>query len=267
MNISSNGGSATLPITLTVTGGSSVVAGDLNMDGMINVQDIIIIVNVILDQLEPSPEQFEAADLNEDGIINILDVIDLVNMILGSRSDNDTQAKLLDTGKVLQLKADGYVGAIKLVLRHSDDFSLNLTKDALVSNYSTRGNTTTLIVVAPETDDLFNYTGSFEIAEIEASNSTEFIAVTLPGKTELNSAYPNPFNPVTSIKYSLGYAGNLNLSVYNLNGQLVETLVNGTKEAGNYSVTWNASQQPSGMYFLRMKIDNEIQNRKLMLLK
>ena len=82
MNISSNGGSATLPITLTVTGGSSVVAGDLNMDGMINVQDIIIMVNVILDQLEPSPEQFEAADLNEDGIINILDVIDLVNMIL-----------------------------------------------------------------------------------------------------------------------------------------------------------------------------------------
>ena len=82
MNISSNGGSATLPITLTVTGGSSVVAGDLNMDDMINVQDVIIMVNIILDQLEPSSEQFEAADLNEDGIINILDVIDLVNMIL-----------------------------------------------------------------------------------------------------------------------------------------------------------------------------------------
>ena len=50
---------------------------------MINVQDVIIMVNVILDQLELPPEQFEAADLNEDGIINILDVIDLVNMILG----------------------------------------------------------------------------------------------------------------------------------------------------------------------------------------
>lgn len=82
MNISSNGGSATLPVTLTVTGGSSVVVGDINMDGNINVQDIILLVNIILDILNPTPDQFEAADLNADGIINVLDVIALVNIIL-----------------------------------------------------------------------------------------------------------------------------------------------------------------------------------------
>ena len=82
MNISSNGGSATLPVTLTVTGGSSVVVGDVNMDGIINVQDIILLVNIILDILNPTPDQFEAADLNADGIINVLDVIALVNIIL-----------------------------------------------------------------------------------------------------------------------------------------------------------------------------------------
>lgn len=82
MNISSNGGSATLPVTLTVTGGSSVVVGDVNMDGNINVQDIILLVNIILDILNPTPDQFEAADLNADGIINVLDVIALVNIIL-----------------------------------------------------------------------------------------------------------------------------------------------------------------------------------------
>ena len=79
---SSNGGRATLPVTLTVTGGSSVVVGDINMDGNINVQDIILLVNIILDILNPTPDQFEAADLNADGIINVLDVIALVNIIL-----------------------------------------------------------------------------------------------------------------------------------------------------------------------------------------
>jgi len=85
MNISSNGGSATLPVMLTVTGGSSVVVGDVNMDGNINVQDIILLVNIILDILNPTPDQFEAADLNADGIINVLDVIALVNIILDAR--------------------------------------------------------------------------------------------------------------------------------------------------------------------------------------
>ena len=81
MNISSNGGSATLPITLTVTGGSSVIPGDLNMDGMINVQDIILMVNIALGS-NPTPEEFEAADLNDDGVINVLDIVELVNIIL-----------------------------------------------------------------------------------------------------------------------------------------------------------------------------------------
>ena len=78
----SNGGSLSLPISLVVGGGSTVVLGDVNMDGLINVQDIILIVNIIVDVINPTPEQFEAADLNADGIINVLDVIAEVNIIL-----------------------------------------------------------------------------------------------------------------------------------------------------------------------------------------
>ncbi len=82
LNISSNGGGASLPLSLEVGGGTSIVLGDVNMDGNINVQDIILIVNIILDVLDPTPDQFEAADLNADGIINVLDVIVEVNLIL-----------------------------------------------------------------------------------------------------------------------------------------------------------------------------------------
>ena len=140
--------------------------------------------------------------------------------------------------------------------------------NALVAEFSTKGNISTIIVVAPpESEELFTYSGDFEITEIKAANSIGFIPVELPTQTTLASAYPNPFNPVTTINYSLGISGILTLNVYNLNGQLVETLVNGTKKAGNYSITWNASQQPSGMYFLRMEAGGEVQNRKLLLIK
>ena len=154
-----------------------------------------------------------------------------------------------------------------MVIKHDDNFTFELTDNALVADYNSNDNTTTLIIVAPETDDLFTYTGSFKILEVKAANSTEFITVTLPHETSINSAYPNPFNPITSIGYSLGNNDNLNLSVYNLNGQLVETLVSGVKDAGSYTINWNASQQPSGMYFIRLETFNKVQNRKLMLVK
>ncbi|MDP6852989.1 MAG: T9SS type A sorting domain-containing protein [Candidatus Marinimicrobia bacterium] len=264
----SSGGSVSFPVSLEVGGGGSdVVLGDLNMDGLINVQDIILMVNVALDVLEPSPEQFEAADLNEDGIINILDVIDLVNMILGGRNDNAERAELLDNGKSLRLEAEGYIGAVKISLHHSEDFTFNLTDDALVAEFNTVGNTTTLIIVAPESDELLNYSGDFEIIGVKAANASEFIPVTLPGKTKLSSVYPNPFNPVTTIGYRVSKPENVNLSIYNINGQLVETLVSAIQDRGEYNVTWDASHQSSGMYFLQLETGSEIQNRKLMLVK
>ena len=88
-----------------------------------------------------------------------------------------------------------------------------------------------------------------------------------PYKVTLNSAYPNPFNPVTSISYELSEMEHVTLSVYNLMGQLMETLIDKQKNAGNHALIWDASQQPSGMYFLRMETKNEMFHQKLMLIK
>jgi len=60
------------------------VLGDVNLDGQINIQDVIISVNITLGIYEPSTEQFEMADINNDGIVNVLDIIQLVNIILGN---------------------------------------------------------------------------------------------------------------------------------------------------------------------------------------
>jgi hypothetical protein len=63
---------------------NDILLGDLNFDGIHNVQDIITIINFVLGNSTPSDDEFTAADMNVDGIINILDVIEVVNIILGS---------------------------------------------------------------------------------------------------------------------------------------------------------------------------------------
>ncbi len=61
----------------------SVQNGDVNLDGQINIQDVIISVNITLGIYEPSTEQFEMADINNDGIVNVLDIIQLVEHYSG----------------------------------------------------------------------------------------------------------------------------------------------------------------------------------------
>ncbi len=65
--------------------------------------------------------------------------------------------------------------------------------------------------------------------------------------------YPNPFNPITTISFQLPQSSFVNVSVYNMLGQLVETLINEQKNAGTYTVDWNAEQVNSGMYLYRIK--------------
>ena len=105
-----------------------------------------------------------------DGIVNILDIVQVINLILGSRVDNASSIQLHDTGYELKMESDGYVGALKIVLKHDELFELNITEDALVSKAHTTQNFTTLVIVAPEHDHLFDYEGFFIIMEVEAAN-------------------------------------------------------------------------------------------------
>ncbi|MCZ7601670.1 MAG: T9SS type A sorting domain-containing protein [Melioribacteraceae bacterium] len=90
----------------------------------------------------------------------------------------------------------------------------------------------------------------------------------------LEQNYPNPFNPVTTINFTLPNVGTTHelslqakLTVYNLLGQEVRTLVNEAKPAGSYQIQFDASDLPSGIYFYSLTYGNHIQTRKLALLK
>ncbi|RJP61180.1 MAG: T9SS C-terminal target domain-containing protein [Ignavibacteriales bacterium] len=84
---------------------------------------------------------------------------------------------------------------------------------------------------------------------------------------ELKQNYPNPFNPSTVISYSIPQNAFVTLKVYNILGNEVSTLVNEQKAAGNYSVTFNASQLSTGIYFYTLQSGNYSETKKLILMK
>ncbi len=79
--------------------------------------------------------------------------------------------------------------------------------------------------------------------------------------------FPNPFNPETVIRYRLSYCSFVTIKVYDMLGREVKTLINDYKAAGNYSVTFNGSNLPSGIYFYRMQAGSYASTKKLVLLK
>ena len=85
----------------------------------------------------------------------------------------------------------------------------------------------------------------------------------------LSDAYPNPFNPTTTMELYMPVAGEMKVEVYNLLGQTVATLASGYMEASSapYKLTWDASDVSSGMYFVKAQADGFTTKQKLMLVK
>lgn len=95
-----------------------------------------------------------------------------------------------------------------------------------------------------------------------SQNGTE-----IPAVYRLEQNYPNPFNPSTKINFSIPKSGHVNLSVYDSKGSLIETIVNENKNAGNYTVTFNAISISSGVYYYRITAGEYSGVKKMMFIK
>ena len=121
-------------------------------------------------------------------------------------------------------------------------------------------------------------TYDYRLADVDYDGNKVYHSMTVMGVSPndvvpetftLYPAYPNPFNPVTTIRFDIpeGAANLLSLRIFDINGGLVETLMDGQREPGIYTVQWDGSDQPSGVYFPRLESGSTVAVRKLILLK
>ena len=84
----------------------------------------------------------------------------------------------------------------------------------------------------------------------------------------MEPSYPNPFNPTTTINYGISELTNLNISIYNIQGQQIDVIHDGSIQPGYYEKVWNASEFSSGIYVVRMSTDTGfISSQKIVLVK
>jgi hypothetical protein len=89
----------------------------------------------------------------------------------------------------------------------------------------------------------------------------------VPTKFELNQNFPNPFNPTTTISYDLPDAANVKLTIFNILGQEIKILVDGFREAGVHTITFDADDLDSGLYIYKLQAGSQVQTKKMTLIK
>ena len=106
-------------------------------------------------------------------------------------------------------------------------------------------------------------TGGFVYYSATIEKSPEPMITT----TGLVSCYPNPFNPSTTLRYDLAHQSRVSVVIYNIQGRVVENLFSGIRDRGRYELEWDASLQPSGLYFVRFRTNDTEMTRKVLLMK
>jgi hypothetical protein len=113
--------------------------------------------------------------------------------------------------------------------------------------------------------DSFGVMGTHELQDVVLG--IKDISSNVPDNYSISQNYPNPFNPSTMIRFSIKETGIVSLKVYNVLGQLVNTLVNEQKSAGTYEYNFDASHLSSGIYFYTIKAGNFTATKKMILMK
>ena len=119
----------------------------------------------------------------------------------------------------------------------------------------------------PALDWLRGYVDTAQVEVITIGIEDEIVDVSVPGKFELGQNYPNPFNPSTNISYTVPSAANVKLNVYDISGRLVKMLVNTRQNAGKYTVSFQASDLSSGLYFYELSTPGYREVKKMLLVK
>ncbi len=250
--------------------------GDINQDGFVNVSDIVAMVGIILESLPPAtPCELSVGDLVLDGTLNVIDIVALVDLILNPRltsRDSVSEARLVQENNSLSILSDGEIAGIQLETQ--GDYLI--TGTYLPEGWQLQRSDRTLLIFSAdgsplETNKLFTYDGTLAVgsgivADWNGHGVQTDLNTTINGYALLG-AYPNPFNPITAISYSIPKNCRVAITVFDMLGKMVEQLVDEEQTAGLHQVRWNAADQPSGIYFIHMDTVGNSETQELLLLK
>ncbi len=259
----------------TLNDGSCIPYGDVNTDGIINVMDIVMMIDFILYGSGLDDMQQTLGDVNTDGIINVLDIVILIEQILGgqlSRGISTSNAIIYFGNGNLQFKADGDIAGIEMAV--SGDFKI--TNSSLPAGWEISHSESVIILYSMDgssldNSTLFEYEGDFTVYSTVVADWYESIIsvsnVEIPKEFALLPAYPNPFNPVTNINFTVPVECDVTIEIYNIQGRKVTSLLSSSIRAGSHSLVWDANIHTSGLYFMKMTSNEFTQFQKIMLLK
>ena len=274
-------------------GGCSLAAGDVNEDEILNIQDIIAMVNQILGSATLTDCALEAADMTMDGIVNIQDLISLVNAILGNarsaQLDGHAGVTYVSSGEdmVLYIDSDVEIAGIQLSFFNDIPIDIKLKDNSHISeesNYTDGINRYLAYSIFNEPFDsntpeiLIHSASGLSLDDIEiivadingdalSLSKQQGKEVNHPNSFEISKLYPNPFNPSTQISFSLPMEGHVRLTAYDVRGQEVGVIFEGSQNMGNHSYTWHASDLPSGLYYVRLQSGALVTTKKALLIK
>jgi hypothetical protein len=112
-----------------------------------------------------------------------------------------------------------------------------------------------------------NYNPQFSVNSIVSDVKVKQNTTAIPTRHRLEQNYPNPFNPTTQIQYALPKSGRATLKIYDMAGREVATLVDQYQTAGEFTVTFNATQLATGVYFYRLNAGDYNEVKRMTLLK
>jgi len=226
------------------TGRVYLTASDGNNTSQINFKVTVLPVN--------DPPQF-TANLDSVLIIQGQTYHIPVTGLEGCVEDNDTP-----------------ISSLTWSIENNIHIQYTVKEDTLVITAPTDwlGTETIIIIVSDgEFDDTTTLVVNVEPGEVSSEQTAVKAGQIIPKTFSLNQNFPNPFNPKTTITYSLPEQTHVKLEIYNMQGQLMTILENGTRSAGVHTAQWDASHVPTGIYLYKISTPQFTSMRKCMLVK
>lgn len=260
----------------------STIPGDANGSMNVDVADVITTINYVTGQ-NPQPFLFEAADVNGDGTINVLDIVSIINIILYPNGRPGTQGIPEPQTAVYTLENDTLfidtptpLAGLQFTLTgcsRSDVTVLPALAGFECATVEQDGNLTMIFysmsgmtVPVGKTPLLKIQNPEFGIQSIALSDAQGSNVIAMNGnllglvdietvQAQFSTAYPNPFSGKTRLELTVGNYRSVSVVFTDMTGRQVDSRTLATPEAGKYSMTWDATGKPRGIYFATLYAD------------